>query len=175
MDNRSGGPLYVPRDKQGNSRHDIPQLTGVLYTATTPQSPLAETIKFYRGQTITDRFFIVRKEFHKALVSLDLEDKMPLADLGNAAFLVKRNFSLSESVSRDRQMTQKIAERLYNEEFSGIRWPSTLNSSWTNVSLFADRCQRHLSIVDQPKKLTTKMSDLLEVAHGLGVSIGKYH
>ena len=173
LDSHAGGPLYAPRDKQGKSRHDIPHLTGVYYTSLTPLSPLVETIKVFRGQTLTDRFFIIRKELHKALVSLELKEKVLLANLGDAVFLVKRNLSLAESASRDRQQTQKIAEQLYKEGFAGIRWPSTLNSAWTNVSLFADRCQRFLSVTETPVKLSTDMPELREVAHLLGVRIGK--
>ncbi len=172
LDNRVGGPFYVPRTKQGKSRHDIPHLTGVFYTSLTALSPIAEVIKVYRGQVIDDRYFIFHGALKKSLVRIDLKQKLQLADLNDPELLGQNSLRLSDVLSRDRRLTQRQAEALYHKGFAGLSWPSTLNTSWTNVTLFEDRSKDSLELGTSPTPLTVKMPEVRESAKFLGVGIG---
>src|SRR5882672_5474645 len=105
-----GGPLYVPRQKQGSGRNDIPDRDGVLYVSKLPIGAIAEAIQPYRGLRFIDkRFKLTNQEFRKAdglrlaLVTLDINDMAHFVDLDDPNVLQEYKIKPSEINSNDRK------------------------------------------------------------------------
>jgi hypothetical protein len=73
-------------------------------------------------------------------------------------------------VTSDRVTTQAYAERLFeaHPDAAGLRWWSTLESAWINVTLF-DRAARALS-AGEPELLKTGHPAVAEAAEMLGLA-----
>ena len=52
-DTARGGPLFVPRERQGAGRHDDPRHYGAFYAARSAHAAVAETIQVFRGRDLT--------------------------------------------------------------------------------------------------------------------------
>jgi hypothetical protein len=134
-----GGPLHVPRDRQGAGRHDRPDRFGAFYAACSPEGAVAEAIQAFRGRSLSDADLEMADGSALALASLDDEAVGPLLDLDDPGVLLERDWRPSEVASRDRRITQSIAARAWDGGALGLSWWSTLDSAWTNVTLFAER------------------------------------
>jgi hypothetical protein len=119
-----GGALYLPRDHQGAGRHDNPDLYGALYLSESPVGAVAEQLARFRGI--------------RALVDLD-----------DPRILQRRRLRPSDVATGNRGVTQRQAAALYAspEAPAGIRWWSSLEASWLNVTLF-DRALESLELAD---------------------------
>jgi hypothetical protein len=167
------GPLFVPRRHQGAGRHDAPDLYGAWYFATEAVAAIAERMHPFRGQTITDRDFTRLGNLTLALVTVQLDAALRLVDLDDPAALVTRQLRPSLVATRRRATTQQIARDIFAEGAAGLSWWSTLAAEWTNVTLFHERVVRRVTLVQPPRPLSTKMSEVREAAEDLGVRIGE--
>jgi hypothetical protein len=149
-----GGALYVPRDRQGAGRHDNPERYGALYASRTAEAAAAERIQAFRGQELDDEDFQMRDGRHWALAALD--EDLELLDLDDPRELVRRSLRPSRVATRDRAVTQHIAAGVFEEGAAGFTWWSTLEASWMNATLFAERTR---------ERLTVRTTDLLTTAH----------
>ena len=70
-----------------------------------------------------------------------------------------------------RPVTQRIAASIFDEGVAGFLWGSTLEASWTNVTLFYERAPPHLSIVSPPQRLSVRLPEVREAADRIGVRI----
>lgn len=163
-----GGPLYVPRLDQGSGRHDNPEVYGALYLSRAAVSPVAERLRVLRGRTVTEAHF--RRE--GARLSLAEIDDAPLArllDLDEPRRLSERALRPSTVATRQRDLTQPIALAIWDEGAPGFEWWSTIEGSWINVTLFAERAVDRLQVRAEPEPLTVDHPVVREAADAVGV------
>lgn len=148
-DGGSPQALRFPREFQGGGRHDNPDLYGCLYAAEAASSAVAEVLAPFRGAGPLTAAMLRRPSGRLALAHLMLRTGGDLVDLDSPAELVRTGLRPSEVATRRRVATQAQAARLHEAEpdASGLRWWSTLESSWLNVTIF-DRAAARLELVD---------------------------
>ncbi len=171
LDVASGGPLFVPRARQGQGRHDCPTLYGAWYCTRHPLSAVAEAIKHLRGRRLADEHFSRGSDSRQALVALRFSESAPLVDLDDAAQLLARRLQPSHVATHRRSRTQRIAEGIFSEGAAGIRWWSTLNAEWTNVTLFHERALPQIALLGPPRPLSIELPEVREAAEQIGVRI----
>jgi hypothetical protein len=167
-----GGPLWFPRLQQGGGRHDNPDLYGCLYLAENPVSAVAELLSPFRGTGRLLPSMLVRYGKALALAGLDLEDGVTVVDLDDPATLIATELRPSLVATRHREATQRQAAEIYESHPSalGLRWWSTLESSWINWTLF-DRAARLLAVASS-EELTVDHPVVHEAADLLGLFAG---
>ena len=165
-----GGALWFPREFQGSGRHDNPELYGCLYVTGTAVSSVAEALASFRGSGDLSEAMLERAGRRLALVALDVPDDTELVDLDEPRVLRAERLRPSVVATRRRAVTQEYAARLFtrHDEAAGLRWWSTLESSWINVTLF-DRAARRLR-VRAPEPLTPEHAAVAEAAELLGLA-----
>jgi RES domain-containing protein len=133
-----GGPLWFPREQQGHGRHDNPDLYGCLYVSEDAVSAVAEPLAAFRGTGPLAASMLVHLGRPLALAELELPDDAIAVDLDDPAALVAARLRPSLVATRSRTATQEIAASLFraNDDAVGLRWWSTLESSWINWTLF---------------------------------------
>jgi hypothetical protein len=166
-----GGPLYVARARQGSGRHDAPALYCAWYCSLAAISAIAETIQYLRGHRVTDADFRRVGGTTKAIVRLRVADSLPVVDLDDPSELVARGRRPSQVATLRRAVTQRIAADIFAEGVIGLRWWSTLEAEWTNVTLFHERAVRHVSIVEAPRRLSTRLIEVQQAADHLGIHV----
>lgn len=144
-----GGALWFPREQQGYGRHDNPDLYGCLYVAEDAVSAVAEPLAAFRGTGALTAPMLVHLGRPLALAALELPDDVVVVDLDDPAVLAAHALRPSRVANRDRTATQEIAADLYRaeDEAVGLRWWSTIESSWINWTLF-DRALGALTLVE---------------------------
>jgi RES domain-containing protein len=163
-----GGPLYIPRGFQGRGRHDNPGRYGCLYATVEAASGVAEILAQFRGQPLVEGMLDL-DGMRLAAVPLELPDESELVDLDEPRVLQRERLRPSRVATRDRTATQAYAERLFDAHSSaaGIRWWSTFESTWINVTLF-DRAAPGLSS-GPAERLTLDHPSVAEAAELLGL------
>ena len=151
------GPLWFPREYQGDGRHDNPDAYGCLYVAETPVSAVAEALSPFRGRGALSAAMLERAGRPLSLVALELREPDGLLDLDDPATLAAEGLRPSGVATRVRASTQRDALRLFesHRRATGLRWWSTIEASWINVTIF-DRARR---------RLRTRSVELLELGH----------
>lgn len=144
-----GGALWWPRALQGAGRHDNPDLYGCMYVSETPVSGVAEALAPFRatGELVPE--MLVRGDRPLALAALSLDPDEALVDLDDGAVLAGEGLLPSMVATRDRALTQGWARELHERHppAPGLRWWSTLEAAWINVTLF-DRAAPALSVAE---------------------------
>lgn len=163
--------LYASRSRQGPGRHDIPDRSAVIYCSKSPVSAVAEVIQGFRGTLLTNRVFIYPGNKVRALAHMVLDDSVALIDLDDPKELSNRQLKPSQIVTMNRQMTQNIARSLFDEGAFGFTWWSTLEASWTNVTLFENRVSQYLTIEGQVLALDNQMPEVIEAAKALRIQL----
>ena len=140
------GALWFPRSYQGEGRHDNPDLFGCLYLSVEELSPVIEQFARFRGQRLTSSL-LRRRGPPLALAELELDAAADLIDLDEPATLRRERLRPSLVATRRRTITQPQARALYQSrpQSAGLRWWSTYEASWINVTLF-DRAASSLAI-----------------------------
>jgi hypothetical protein len=166
-----GGALWFPRPFQGSGRHDNPDRYGCLYVAEEPASAVAEALASFRGAGDLRDAMLERSGRRLALVAIDLPDDTPLVDLDEPRVLRAERLRPSVVATRRRTLTQEYAGRIHERhpDVAGLRWWSTLESSWLNVTLFDRAASRlrarppqFLAVEDDPAVATA--AELLGLA-----------
>jgi hypothetical protein len=141
----AGGPLWFPREYQGAARHDNPGAYGCLYAAEGPASAIAEALAPFRGRGALTAPMLERAGRPLSLVALELREPDGLLDLDEPATLAAEGLRPSGVATRVRATTQRDALRLFESHrgATGLRWWSTIEASWINVTIF-DRARRRL-------------------------------
>jgi RES domain len=163
-----GGALWFPRPFQGAGRHDNPELYGCLYVCEEPVAAVAEALAPFRGSGDLTPAMLERGR-PLALAPVDVPDEAALVDLDEPRVLRAERLRPSVVATRHRTVTQEYAARLFNrhEGAAGLRWWSTLESSWINVTLF-DRAKRLRAA--PAERLTADHPAVLEAADLLGLA-----
>jgi hypothetical protein len=140
------GPLWFPRPYQGEGRHDNSELYGCLYLSDRAVSCVAEQLARFRGQRLTAPL-LPRRELPLALAELELDEAAELVDLDEPVVLRRERLRPSLVATRRRELTQPQARVLYESHpaAAGIRWWSSYESLWVNVTLF-DRAAPQLRL-----------------------------
>lgn len=142
------GPLWCPREFQGEGRHDNPDLYGCLYLADRSVSCVVEQLSRFRGQRLTPAL-LRRRGLPLGLAVLELTGKATLIDLDDPVVLERERLRPSVVATRERTITQPQARALHTRHpaSAGLRWWSTYESRWMHVTVF-DRAIDHLRIRD---------------------------
>lgn len=134
-----GGALFWPRWLQGSGRHDNPDRYGCIYVSESEVSGVTEALAPFRGSGSLLPGMLVHGGLPLALARLTLDDRgrAPL-DLDDPEVLVSERLRPSRVATGDRTITQAYAADLFerDQQVTGIRWWSTLESLWPNVTLF---------------------------------------
>lgn len=145
----AGGALWFPRLQQGGGRHDNPDLYGCLYVSEEPVSAVAELLAPFRGTGRLLPSMLVRFGAPLSLAALELEEGITVVDLDDPSTLIAIDLRPSLVATRRREATQRQAAEIYDSHPAalGLRWWSTLESSWINWTLF-DRAGDSLALAD---------------------------
>ncbi|MEX1357272.1 MAG: hypothetical protein WD981_01475, partial [Gaiellaceae bacterium] len=105
-----------------------------------------------------------------ALAAIDLPDDRELIDLDEPRVLTRERLRPSLVATGIRELTQPQALTLYraHAEAAGLRWWSTHEASWINVTLF-DRARTSLRLVEV-RALTPEDPAVLAATDFLGMS-----
>jgi hypothetical protein len=166
-----GGALFNPRAQQGRGRHDNPDLYGALYVARVQVSAVAEWLAGFRGQTLVPDDFARTDGRRWALVGLDDAALRGIVDLDDPAELAARRMRPSRVATRSRSTTQEVASSLFAEGVPGFGWWSTLEASWPNVTLFAERALAALSVAGEPREIAIDDPVVRAAAAAIGVTL----
>ena len=171
--NDPGGVLFVARERQGAGRHDNPDRYGTLYATRSPESAIAERIQTLRGQELEPRDLVRVDGSVLALGSIDDAELPPPVDLDDPRELLRLDLRPSRVATAERTATQPIALSIFEEGAVGFSWWSTLEASWTNVTLFAERAAPMMRIPDEPEPLSLAHPSVIEAARALGVALAR--
>jgi hypothetical protein len=165
---RPDGALWFPRAYQGDGRHDNEGLYGCLYVSERPLSCIVEQLARFRGQRLLPAL-LVRRGLPLALAELELADGAELLDLDDPAVLRRERLRPSLVATRAREVTQPQARALYEQhpDAAGLRWWSTFEAQWLNVTLF-DRAAGDLRLVST-RSLTVEDEEVTAAAEALGL------
>jgi hypothetical protein len=143
-----GGPAWFPRPLQGEGRHDAPERYGCLYVSEEPVSALVEELAPLAGNELASGD-LVRGRLPLALATLRLPDEAVLVDLDDPEVLAAEELRPSDVGTKERASSQAAAMALHERhpEALGIRWWSTFEPAWANVTLF-DRAAETLEVED---------------------------
>ena len=167
-----GGPLWVPREYQGAGRHDAPGRFGAFYAARSPVAAVAEVIQAFRGRDLSPEDLERSDGTRLMLAAYDDSGLEALRDLDEPAVLVEEGWRPSGVASRDRTVTQAMAVRAFEAGSLGLSWWSTLDSAWTNATLFAERALRGGMAVDgAPEPLTVRQPEVVAAADHLAIAL----
>lgn len=162
-----GGALWFPREFQGDGRHDNPDAYGCLYIAEQALSAVVEQLARFRGSVLVPQI-LERRRLPLALATLELSDRLPIVDLDDPGVLAAHALRPSLVATRHREVTQPQALALYGAGAAGIRWWSTFEATWANVTLF-DRAARRLRLRDVAA-LDVAHAAVREAADFLGIA-----
>src|SRR5262245_10526952 len=95
-----GGPLFVPRERQGAGRHDHPDAYGALYVSRLALSAVAERIQAFRGQALADADLRLVDGSRYALATFDEDGLDGLVDLDDPPELSRRTLRPSMVATR---------------------------------------------------------------------------
>jgi hypothetical protein len=100
-----------------------------------------------------------------------LDDDAELLDLDDPSVLLEEELRPSRVATNDRPTTQAQALELFHRHGGavGLRWWSTFESLWPNITLF-DRAETALEVSDV-QRLDVGDDVLLEAADFLGLSV----
>jgi hypothetical protein len=164
-----GGALWFPRPHQGKGRHDNPELYGCLYVSEQQVSPVAEQLQAFRGRRRLATWMLERQSLPLALAAIELPADATLVDLDDPSVLAREELRPSRVATRERVQTRADAASLFERhaDAAGLRWWSTLEASWINVTLF-DRVERRIGL-DRQRELTVFDPVVREAAEFLGL------
>lgn len=163
----AGGALWFPRPYQGDGRHDNADVYGCLYVAEQALSAVVEQLARFRGSVLVPQV-LLRRGLPLALATIELDAGVRLIDLDRPAVLEANALWPSVVATRRRELTQPQALALYRRHAAGIRWWSTFESLWANVTLF-DRVARRLRL-REVRRLGVHDPAVREAADVLGIA-----
>ncbi len=170
-----GGVFWNPQSLQrtgpAGGRHDIPSKDGVLYCSLTPLSPIAEQLKGFSNRKIKPSVFKREKIYDLALVSFSTNKELNLIDLNEPDSLSRLKSKSSEVFTNHRETTQSMSEKIFDLGYDGILWPSVLESSWINASLYYSRALNKINIDKAPTGLNFKNEYVKQVSEKLVIEL----
>jgi hypothetical protein len=167
---RLDGALWFPRPYQRDGRHDNADLYGCLYLSEQPLSCVVEQLARFRGQKLLPSL-LVRRGLPLALAELELAQDAKLLDLDDPSVLRRERLRPSRVATRAREVTQPQARALYDghPDAAGLRWWSTFESQWLNVTVF-DRAGSALRLASV-RVLDVADEEIVAAANLLGLRV----
>jgi hypothetical protein len=165
-----GGALWFARPFQGDGRHDNPERYACLYVAELAVSAVVEQLARFRGNILVPGM-LRRRNLPLALATLELDDRVRLVDLDSPDVLATRGLRPSLVATRRRERTQPQALAIHADGADGMRWWSTFESLWINLTLF-DRAAGRLR-VGEVRVLGRDHPALREALDLLGIAPGR--
>ena len=164
-----GGAVWFPRMLQGRGRHDAPERYGCLYVSEEAVSAVVERLAALAGTDLAPPD-LVRGGLPLALAS-SASTKGSSSTWTSRACSRRRACVRPSSPRTSVSRTQADAEALFDRhpDAAGIRWWSTFESQWANVTLF-DRAVGRLDVEDV-RSLTLGDPVVGEAAHFLGLEV----
>ena len=136
---------------------------------------VAESIQAFRGRELAEDDLGRADGSALALAELDDErlDEDSVRDLDDPAVLVREAWRPSQVAGRDRATTQAMAVRVFEAHGVGLSWWSTIDASWTNVTLFAERTLATglVEVVGQPERLSLAHPMVVAAADHLAIPL----
>ena len=132
-----------------------------------PVAAVVEQLARFRGSVMVPQV-LLRRGLPLALAALELDDRAKLVDLDDPGVLAARRLRPSHVATRQRSVTQPQALALYRGGAAGLRWWSTFESLWTNVTLF-DRAAPRLRLASV-RRLHAEDPAVREAAELLGIA-----
>jgi len=144
-----GGALWIARHFQGAGRHDNPETYGCMYLSENPVSAIAEHLSPFRGTGQLLDSMLTKIGLPLTLITIELGEEAELLDLDDPAVLGANSLKPSRVATRHRNETQTQAATLFENHpaAAGLRWWSTLEASWINLTIF-DRGQTNLEVIE---------------------------
>ena len=105
----------------------------------------------------------------RALATFNDSALTQLVDLDDPIELASRQLRPSLVATRERTVTQGFAMRIFEEGMLGLSWWSTLEATWPNVTLFAERASPLLTLVGAPELLSVHHPVVRTAAQNIGV------
>ena len=163
------GPLWFPREFQGEGRHDNPDEYGCLYLTDREGSGVVEQLARFRGTPLRPEL-LRRRRLPLALAAIELPDDAELVDLDEPRVLTRNRLRPSQVATRQREVTQPQALVLYGRhpDAAALRWWSTYEALWANYTVF-DRAARRLRVRDV-RALSVEDDAVVEAADVLGLA-----
>lgn len=167
------GPLWFPRVFQGEGRHDNPDLYGCLYLSTVALSAVIEQLARFRGQRLIPSL-LRRRGLPLAVAELTLADDAEIHDLDDPTELRRQRLRPSLVATRRRDITQPQARALFERYpgAAGIRWWSTYEALWPNVTVF-DRVRASVLRLESVRELTIDDALVAEAAEFFAFRISR--
>ncbi len=160
-----GAMLRFPRAFQGDGRHDNPDAYGCLYTSESPVATVVEQLGRYGNHELRP-ILLVKRGLPLGIATLEL--KTELVDLDDPSELHRLRLRPSLVATHERTITQPQARVLWEAGADGIRWWSTFESTWANVTVF-DRAADRLRLVEE-RRLDINDPVVQEAAEFLGLA-----
>ena len=132
---------------------------------------MCEAIQFLRGHSLSTPDLRRPGGRMSALATLELAEGPSLVDLDDPESLLARGLRPSRVATGERDVSQQVARGVYAEGAAGLSWWSTIEASWTNLTLFDERCRQLLTVADGPIPLTTRSPEVLAAAERLGIAV----
>jgi hypothetical protein len=168
-------PSFVP-EPTGRGRFDLPsRRSPVLYLAESPAHAVAELLHPWRGRSIDDRH-LTRAGRRLAVVEVTWSAPTDdIADLCDPETLVRLDVAPDRVASRQRSITQPIAQRVWDSGSAGLRWWSRFWGDWHATVVFTARAGvsagPHL-LYGESKPLGVEAPEVMEAAELLGIARG---
>lgn len=130
---------------------------------------VAEQLARFRGRPFREAM-LRRHGRPLAICRYVLSDDSRLVDLDDPSELEGRRLRPSRVATRRRDVTQALARDIFERENDacGLRWWSTLESSWINVTLFAERAAAGL-VAKRTEVLAVDSPSVTEAREALGL------
>ena len=161
---RSGSPASTrARDVTTN-----PDRYGCLYLSVSALSTIVEQLARFRGQRLLPSM-LRRRGLPLAVADLELDESAAVLDLDDPAVLRRERLRPSQIATRDRTVTQAHALALHDRhtEAAGLRWWSTFEAQWINLTVFERAASRlHVRGI---RALTLEDPALVEAADFFGL------
>ena len=133
-------------------------------------SAIVEQLARFRGNVLVSGM-LRRRGLPLALATLELDDRARLVDLDGPQVLAARGLRPSLVATRRREHTQPQALSIHADGADGLRWWSTFESLWMNLTLF-DRAAGRLRVRDV-RALGRDHPALGEALEVLGIAPGR--
>lgn len=170
----AGEPFSSTYQQRGQTsgRFDLNDRPPVLYLAESRQHAVGEKLQRFRGRRLTPGH-LAEYGHPLALVPVipALQVVKAVADLTDPTVLQGLRLRPDAIASRNRQRTQAIARRLYEERYSGLHWWSALTGDWHTTVLFLDpkRVPTGELTIGEPERLSIEHRSVLDCLEALGI------
>ena len=133
------------------------------------KAAVAEILAQFRGEPLAEGLLDIDGT-RLAAVPLHLADDAELVDLDDPRVLQRQRLRPSAVATHERAATQAYAKRLFDGHpgAAGVRWWSTIESSWIHVTLF-DRALRRIR-AGAPERLALDHPAVVGAAEFLGLA-----